>query len=105
MRALLAWFYWPVTVLSAMLTTPPWLVPLLPSNPWLALLAYLGTGAAIGVVAAALQDRILDRLAARIAAPIENLAAEWRKLLAAPTLPPSGGENGPAGPATERIHP
>lgn len=78
-RGILAFFYWPAVTLFAMLQAP-WLVPLTPASWWLKSLTLLGAGGAMGVVAAVLERRVLDRLAARIAEPFEVFAAEWREI-------------------------
>lgn len=105
-RALLAPFYW-FTVVVLEFVSVPWLLLGLLGLPWWgAAPAAVAAGAAVGCVAAALQGRVLDWCTRRIAVRVENLAAEWRELTAAPTLPPSGGTptDGPAGPTPERLN-
>lgn len=104
--ALLAPFYWFAIVVLEFVSMPWLLLGLLGLPWWWAVPAAVAAGAAVGCVAAVLQGPVLDWCASRIAAPIENFAVEWRELTAAPTLPPTGGENnGRDCPGTERLHP
>jgi hypothetical protein len=106
-RALLTPFYWLAVVIVFLAAMPLLIAPLSALHGWQADLGGVAAGMVVPGLAVLAKGPILDRLAARIAVRIENLAAEWREITAAPTLPPTGGTptDGPAGPSPERLHP
>lgn len=106
-RAILAPVYWLACVVAWLAVMPLLAVPLEMLHGWQQTAADIGTGAVQCAAAVAAKGPILDLCARYVAGLIENLAAAWRELTAAPTLPPPGGNptDGPAGPPSERIHP
>lgn len=107
-RALLTPFYW-LAVALLWLMAMPWPLALLAARlPWWGMYpACAALGVGYGAAAVYARGPLLNPPARYLAGLIEDLAAEWHKVTAAPTLPPSGGTptDGPAGPDPERIHP
>lgn len=105
-RALLAPFYWLAVVVFWLAVTPLLCAPLASLHGWQANLAGVATGMVVPAVSMLAKRPVLNCCTRHVTRLVENFAAEWRKLLATPTLPPTGGENdGHDRPATGRILP